>query len=341
MGKHSDYYIYLIYHPNGTPCYVGKGRAHRWKQHAKTSSNQRLARIYAKYGDLPIVKVKENLTNEEAMREEVLLIASIGRENKGMGPLVNFTDGGEGASGIVRSAETRAKLSAAKKGKKNSPEAIEKTAAAHRGVPRSKETIERIATSNRGQKRSPEICQKLSERMKGKPMHPNTRAAFVPKKGEKKTEKHAQSLRDHLARTLEVRRIAISKALKGRPKTPEEIAAKPILQKGVPKSEAQKAKMAAARIGRKLSPEHKAAIGAAHVGRKRSKEARESMRLAQRARYGGGNLCAKGHAPNWRYETGKYGASRRCRTCKVEREKAARKRGSLPDPGSPSLFPNP
>jgi hypothetical protein len=335
MEKHSDYYIYLIYHPNGTPCYVGKGRSHRWKQHAKASSNQRLARIYAKYGDLPIVKVKENLTNEEAMREEVLLIASIGRENKGMGPLVNFTDGGEGASGIVRSAETRAKLSASNKGRKNSPESIEKTASANRGVPRSKETRTRISAAQKGKVR--EMTPAKIAANTARRGLPNPKRAELNRltKGVPKTPEHAEKLREVLVRTAEVRRIAISKALKGRPKTPEEIAAKPILQKGVPKSEAQKAKMAAARIGRKLTPEHKAAIGAAHVGRKRSPEAREAMRLAQRTRYGGGELCTKGHAPNWHYETTKYGQSRKCRTCKNERQRKP------PPPGSPSLFPNP
>jgi len=49
-------------------------------------------------------------SREEAVDMEKLLIAMIGRADKGNGPLFNFTDGGEGTSGIARKHSTATKL---------------------------------------------------------------------------------------------------------------------------------------------------------------------------------------------------------------------------------------
>lgn len=302
-----EHYVYIIYRPNGVPCYVGKGKGERWRMHALcarrgVSRNKWLERIFVKANyKLDVVKIQEGLTDEEAISLEIALIAEIGRANKKRGPLVNFTDGGDGISGSVRS----------------------------------RQTIEKIAASNRGKKRSPETCARLREIKLGTKQSAETiekKAAAI--RGRAKSPEHAQRLRDALIRTSEIRRIAISKAHKGRPKNALEIASKPLMQKGHKKSEEQKAKMSASHKGVPLSREHIEARSAALRGKKRSEETRERMRQSQRARLGSGDLCAKGHAPDWLYETNSYGnKNRRCRPCKNERQRKA-----SPILDSPSLF---
>jgi hypothetical protein len=94
----SAFYVYAYFRPNGTPCYIGKGKGHRWLHHMRFTSNKHLASLICRYGELPVVKIREGLTDGEAIDVEVALIAAIGRKANG-GPLVNQTNGGDGASG--------------------------------------------------------------------------------------------------------------------------------------------------------------------------------------------------------------------------------------------------
>jgi hypothetical protein len=55
--------------------------------------------------------LKKNLTEEEAFRHEIYMIAVLGRKDTGTGILRNFTDGGEGTSGRVLSEKTKRKMS--------------------------------------------------------------------------------------------------------------------------------------------------------------------------------------------------------------------------------------
>jgi hypothetical protein len=108
VAERRDFYVYVIFRLYGSPCYVGKGQKARWLQHANGSHNKRLAAIYAAAGgDLPIVKIRENLTNAEACAVEMAMIGVLGRGS--LGPLVNLTDGGDGCRGHSPSAETRIK----------------------------------------------------------------------------------------------------------------------------------------------------------------------------------------------------------------------------------------
>jgi hypothetical protein len=65
---------------------------------------------------LPVAKVREGLTNAEAIETEIALISAIGRKKNG-GPLVNLTDGGDGLTGHTHSAEARVKMSKTTKGR--------------------------------------------------------------------------------------------------------------------------------------------------------------------------------------------------------------------------------
>jgi hypothetical protein len=63
-----------------------------------------------------IVRIKENLTEQEALSLEVELIRFWGKKDSG-GVLVNKTDGGEGTSGSKRSKASREKTSMSMRGK--------------------------------------------------------------------------------------------------------------------------------------------------------------------------------------------------------------------------------
>jgi hypothetical protein len=153
MRSNNDYYVYVIFRPNGIPCYVGKGKGRRAEHHARFSHNRHLKSIYnLADGNLPLVKIRQGLTDAEACETERAFIAAIGRRDLGKGPLVNFCDGGEGLSGHIKSPETLAKMS------KNL-----------RGIPRTPEWRENQRKAQTGLKRSEELRARLSAARKGKP----------------------------------------------------------------------------------------------------------------------------------------------------------------------------
>jgi len=128
----------------GTVFYVGKG--HNRRAWAKDMRNARWWRIVNLHGyDVRIAA--SDLTEEAAFSLEKELIAFYGRKQ-----LCNATDGGEGASGAIRSPEVRAKLSEANKGKR-SP---------RKGVTLSEETKAKISAANKGRIMSREFGEKMS-----------------------------------------------------------------------------------------------------------------------------------------------------------------------------------
>lgn len=182
----TDFFIYVFFRPDGTPCYVGKGRGKRWIKHARRSTNPHLASIIALAGEeLPAVRIRTGLREAEAFEIERAFIAAIGREPNG--PLVNATDGGEGAIGAVRSAETKEAIRMALKGK---PKSL-----AH--------------------------CQAM--RGPRKPLSPEQRDAISSRQT---ARRHTESRKAAIGRGLrtspknEARRIAIGDAQRGIPKGP-------------------------------------------------------------------------------------------------------------------------
>ena len=112
MTKHpNDYYTYAYLREDKTPYYIGKGRGKRIHCTQRT--------IKAPKDKSQIIFLKKNLTEAEAFKHEVYMIFVLGRKDLGTGILRNRTDGGEGSSGAVRSAETRKKHSESKTGEKN------------------------------------------------------------------------------------------------------------------------------------------------------------------------------------------------------------------------------
>lgn len=82
--------------------------------------------------------------------------------------LTNLTDGGDGISGVTE--RTRAKMSAARKGKHLSEDTCERMRVARTGKILSEETRAKIGASNFGKRRSSEARSKMREVHIGKPL---------------------------------------------------------------------------------------------------------------------------------------------------------------------------
>jgi len=100
------------------PFYIGKGKGYRCYIGLKDDKNQVYKLKYNKVqsiiqsGNIPIViKLYENLTEEESLKIEVELISKIGKIINKSGPLVNITDGGDGGNGFKHTNEWKKVLS--------------------------------------------------------------------------------------------------------------------------------------------------------------------------------------------------------------------------------------
>ncbi|MBB4235042.1 NUMOD3 domain-containing DNA-binding protein [Rhizobium esperanzae] len=113
-----EFYTYIWRDASGVPFYVGKGKGKR--AHNTTNRSKEFKCVHAN-GGCSVEIVDWFMHESQAHAREVELIELYGRREMG-GLLVNKTDGGEGAGGAARSAETRAKMSAAQRGKPKSEE---------------------------------------------------------------------------------------------------------------------------------------------------------------------------------------------------------------------------
>lgn len=130
----NNYYTYAYLREDGTPYYIGKGKGdrafvkHRRKKNLSVPPKER------------ILMLKQNITEEEAFKHEIYMIAVFGRKDLGTGILRNLTNGGDGTSGIIPwntgkklSKEHCEKLSIVGKGRKKSEEHKRKIGEANKG----------------------------------------------------------------------------------------------------------------------------------------------------------------------------------------------------------------
>jgi len=123
-----EFYTYIYYDPlrNNIPMYVGKGKHNRaWEHLFREKTNKRLRnrlKTLKKHNTMPVIGIYAGLDEELSLLIEQELIARFGRKDLGKGSLYNLSDGGEGPSGYVFTAEAREKISLTHKGKKVSDE---------------------------------------------------------------------------------------------------------------------------------------------------------------------------------------------------------------------------
>ena len=157
METQREYYTYAYLREDKTPYYIGKGTGDRVYKKGK-------GEVRPPKDSSRIIFLKQNLTEEEAFKHEVYMIAVLGRKDLGTGILRNKTDGGEGPSGAIRSEETRRKYSEAKKGENNPFYGKSHSEETRR---KQSEAIKGENNPNYGKSRSEETRRKLSEANKG------------------------------------------------------------------------------------------------------------------------------------------------------------------------------
>jgi hypothetical protein len=159
MSK-NDFYVYAHRKStNGEVFYIGKGKGSRASD--KKMRNRHWKFIAKKHG-YTVEIVESGLQEWAAFEIEKNLIALHGRMDLGLGSLVNYTDGGDGASGCVMKESTKNKISMALKGIKKSEEAKLKMSSWQIGKLVSNETRLKISLGNTGKKQTQEQKDKIS-----------------------------------------------------------------------------------------------------------------------------------------------------------------------------------
>lgn len=236
MNQHK-FYVYA-HHRNdsGAIFYIGKGCRDRARD--KSRRNRFWKNIVSKHG-YTIEIIEKGLSEDAAFCLERDLIKRLGRHN-----LCNATDGGDGMSGYVHSkesrekmsisqkkkappsTETRAKISAAGKGRKKTAETRAKLSIANTGRIFSVETREKISIAGRGRNCSIETRNKRSASLSGRkrPTEVKLRISDSLNGHEISNETRSKLSIANTGKTLSPEiRAKISAALKGRKKSAQTI----------------------------------------------------------------------------------------------------------------------
>jgi hypothetical protein len=172
------FYVYEHWRPDRDECfYVGKGMGGRAnKMRDRNLHHRAIAKKLSTMGMAVEVRmVATGLDEETAFEIEMERIAfwrAAGID------LANKTNGGDGVSGLKMSDAAKARMSAAKMGKKQDPEAVAKRIAPLIGRKQPRDAVEASASKRRGKKLSDEHKAKLSAAHTGKVVSQEAREAL-------------------------------------------------------------------------------------------------------------------------------------------------------------------
>lgn len=151
--------------------YVGIGCSNNFERAYSHRNRNKFWNNYVNKHGVLVDVIATRLTKDQAAKFEIELIAFYGKKING-GKLVNLSDGGENSLfGIPRTKEHSRKIGQSQKGKIVSAETRAKQSAAKIGRKPTRETISKIVNANRGKKRSVEAIAryKISNSRKRKP----------------------------------------------------------------------------------------------------------------------------------------------------------------------------
>ena len=169
------FYVYVYRDPrptkNNQPVYVGKGTGDRDISHWSKGSHNKpfqdfIAHLKVRGFVAPCARVFETEVEAEAFTKEIELIALYGRRNTGLGSLFNLTDGGEGASGVIKTAAQKAVDGQFSREHWQDPEYREKIVAAQLAVQGTPEARANKSIASTEAWTKPEVRQKRQEGIK-------------------------------------------------------------------------------------------------------------------------------------------------------------------------------
>lgn len=208
--------IYKITNQINNKSYVGKTTTSlKQRMRSHKCADTVIGNAIRKHGweNFSVEVIEECETKEQLNEREIFWIAELNCKTPNG---YNRSDGGDGPTGYSHSNETRAKLSAAGKGKKKSPE--------HRA---------KIGAGNRGKKQTPEAKAKLAAARMGKSLTTETKSKLISVAHRSKSsyKNLIAEMNNHclsymsLGKLLDVTKAAISAKMRGKKNfTKEQIA---------------------------------------------------------------------------------------------------------------------
>ena len=153
--------LYRHLKPCGEVFYIGIG-VNQKRPYDKVRRSNHWKNLVSKYG-YEVQILKSDLTWEDACELEVALISHYGRKDLGLGTLVNMTDGGDGAVGVIYTKEYRDNMSRINKGENHPLYGKKGELCAWWGRNHTEETKRKISESGTGRIFSEEHRIKLKE----------------------------------------------------------------------------------------------------------------------------------------------------------------------------------
>lgn len=213
-----QYYVYVLARPSGKPFYVGKGVDERLFEHEREARRGHgchkcnvIRKIWKQGGEVQRYTVFTTNDEAEAYAYEAELIALYG-----LNTLTNHATGGKGgASGVPRSAATRARIGAGNKAVHTTPEALERARNGATAQWADPDTRAKMRDALKLAQNTPETRGKRDAALRSQWSGPEARA-----------QKSAQSKAMWADPEFRARMSAINKAAQSRPETRAKLSAR-------------------------------------------------------------------------------------------------------------------